>query len=153
MRDCRDQIFKSLPIYVLWGIWLSRNKALFQGDPFNIYITSHKIRLAFVEQMKRPKAKKKNRNIPRMRDLEDRPWGYFDGASQDGNSEEGMINFLSTRHYFHFELGVGAGKNNEAELLALWGILKLDRLRNISSFRVFRDSTVIIDWFNKISNL
>ena len=39
------------------------------------------------------------------------------------------------------------------ELLALWGILKLDRFRNISSFHVYGELAVIIDWFNILSNL
>lgn len=122
MRDSRDQNFKFLPIYVLWGIWISRNKS--QPD-----------------------------DIPRMTDVEDRPWGYFDGASQDGNSGVGMIIFLSASHFLHFEFGVGARTNNEAKLLTLWGIMKLARFINISSFLVFGDLKVIIDWFNIISNL
>lgn len=49
------------------------------------------------------------------------PWGYFDGASQDGQMRCGGGGVLhkSEDHYFHISAGLGRGSNNYAELMSL----------------------------------
>lgn len=65
-----------------------------------------------------------------------------------------MVIYLHNQQYFfHYELCVGVGTKTVAELTALWRILKLARFKNLSIFHIYGDSTVMIDWFNIISNL
>jgi hypothetical protein len=64
---------KALPCYVLWGIWLTRNKSIFKGKEALVGRLSHQIRLSFGEGKKPPK-----QIVPRI--LQDpridytRPW-------------------------------------------------------------------------------
>jgi hypothetical protein len=38
---------RTLPCYVTWGIWLSRNNMIFEGKLFSASLVAHKIKVAF----------------------------------------------------------------------------------------------------------
>ena len=38
---------KALPCYILWGLWLSRNKMFFQGNEITFDMVSHHTRLSY----------------------------------------------------------------------------------------------------------
>ena len=52
--------------------------------------------------------------------------------------------------HFHFWLGMGAGTNTKAELVALWALLRLARELNIDHISILGDSMAIIGWANKV---
>ena len=54
---------------------------------------------------------------------------------------------------FRLKLGIGAGTNNKAELLAVWGVLFFAKEKDISSITIFGDSKVIVDWAKDVHSL
>lgn len=49
MADNSVKAHKTLPCYVLWGLWLTRNKMTFPGKILATGLVSHKIRLSYRE--------------------------------------------------------------------------------------------------------
>jgi ribonuclease HI len=78
-------------------------------------------------------------------------WGFFDGACQapDRSCGIGFIFHLSEFHFISGKANLGQGTNNLGEFKALFNLLKIVVLRNISNLQVFRDSKLVIDWMKK----
>jgi hypothetical protein len=70
---------KALPCFVLWGIWLARNKALFQG--IETGQVAHQIKSAYGERWKISTPKATRILIEPVIDYSVTQ-GYFDGACQ-----------------------------------------------------------------------
>jgi ribonuclease HI len=78
-------------------------------------------------------------------------WGFFDGACQgpDRSCGVGFILHLSELHFISGKANLGQGTNNLGEFKALFNLLKIVVLRNISNLQVFGDSKLVIDWMKK----
>ena len=77
-----------------------------------------------------------------------RPWGFFDGSSQEQQLTcgGGGCLFLSPTHSFHISTGLGRGSNNFAELMALKLLLLFVVEKDCHSLQFFGDSMIVIDW-------
>jgi ribonuclease HI len=74
-----------------------------------------------------------------------KPWGYFDGASQNNRCGGGGILYLSDSHYFTLTIGLGTGTNNYAELMSLKLLIAFAIEKNCQTFTVFGDSMNVIN--------
>jgi ribonuclease HI len=63
------------------------------------------------------------------------PWAYFDGSSQNNNTQSRGGAFLcqSSTHFFHLYMGFEPGTNNNAELLALKVLLLFAKDKEVKS--------------------
>ena len=59
----------------------------------------------------------------------------------------GLSFCLDSNHYFHLEYA--SGKDNRAELYALWVLLKAAEERYLEHFQVFSDSKLMRNWTNQ----
>lgn len=58
---------------------------------------------------------------PILDDQHTYPFGFYDGAAQNGVCCVGIVIKLSRSHYYHLHLKAGCGSNTRAELVVLWG--------------------------------
>jgi len=138
---------KFLPLLVIWGIWLARNKAIFHDKPsLAEHISAMAVGMfnAFPEHIRAAKQR---------RDLEveiDRsaPWGFFDGAAQNNRCGGGAILYLSDAHYFVLTSGLGEGSNNYAELMSLKLLLIFALDKGCKKLNVYGDSMNVINWIS-----
>jgi len=138
---------RTLPLLVTWGIWLARNKVIFNDKPSLPEITSAMavgLYNAFPEHIRAAKQK---------RDLEvniDRtvPWGFFDGAAQNNSCGGGGILYLSDSHYFIMTAGLGEGSNNFAEIMSLKLLLIFAIEKGCRKLNVYGDSMNVINWIS-----
>ena len=49
-------LFQELPSFIIWGIWLNRNKSSFEYVVVNSLLVAHQIQVSFNEFCKKPKA-------------------------------------------------------------------------------------------------
>ena len=65
-----------------------------------------------------------------------RTWSFYDGASHKAQLYAALeLRFTIPSEPFHLKLGVGAGSNSKAELLALWLVLFLERGKILLGFK------------------
>ena len=50
-------------------------------------------------------------------------------------------------------LGAGGGTNTKEELLALWGLLTVAKMKDIGNLQVAGDSLITINWFKGVSSI
>jgi len=135
----------SLPLIVIWGVWIARNSFIFKDKevpPEIIAVKSISISSAF-RQKPRP-VRTKNLSIIEIE--KSRPWGFFDGASQNNLCGGGAVLFLSDNHYFKIAIGLGEGSNNYAEILSLKLLLAFATEQNIKDITIYGDSKNVINW-------
>ena len=77
-------------------------------------------------------------------------WEFFDGASKDNKCGGRAIFLLNQNHQFQIQMGLGAGKNNFADLMALKLLLCYALDKDCRRIHIFGDSLVIINWVNKV---
>jgi len=138
---------KFLPLLVIWGIWLARNKAIFDDKPsLSEHISALAVGMfnSIPEHIRAAKQK---------RDLEveiDRtvPWGFFDGAAQNNRCGGGAIFHLSDSHFFVLSAGLGEGSNNYAELMSLKLLLIFAIEKGCKRLNVYGDSMNVINWIS-----
>eukprot|EP00253_Pinus_taeda_P035654 PITA_35654 len=135
-----------LPIF-FWGLWLTRNKSLFQDQA--ISTTAVAINCAAIYSSLPPPEPKKAQNcdIP-LNINEASPWGFFDGASQQNRAGAGICIHLNKEHSIRASVGLGQGSNNYAELSALRLLMCWSLQKNISSIQIFGDSMNVVKWVN-----
>ncbi len=70
----------------------------------------------------------------------------FDGAAQHNTCGSGGL-LISQEHNrtYHFWIDLGEGTNTRAKLLALWALLKPEKLRFYTDLFVYGDSRIIVD--------
>jgi len=72
--------YRALPCIISWGIWLARNKIIFQDNrssPATVAAHGVAIMSHFTQHIQTRQAR-----IVRVEDIDiGRPWGYFDGSS------------------------------------------------------------------------
>ena len=64
----------------------------------------------------------------------------------------GGIIFLAHNASFSFKAGLGFGTNNFVELLVLWLLLRLARIKDLDKLIVHGDSMIVINSLNKVWN-
>jgi ribonuclease HI len=80
---------------------------------------------------------------------------FFDGAAQSSGSVCGAGGTFKTHptRITNWFINCGAGTNTKAELMGLWATLTLAALWGIDHIHIQGDSSVIIDWITKKSQL
>eukprot|EP00253_Pinus_taeda_P030057 PITA_30057 len=138
---------RNLPPIICWGVWLARNRSIFQdkGTPPNVTaIQAVSIYTSILE----PEEKKSQNGNKTVQIKEGIPWAFFDGASQKNQAGAGIIIHLNAKHSLKASVGLGPGSNNFAELsalrLLLWWLIQ----RNTFRIQVFGDSLNVINWVN-----
>ena len=78
---------------------------------------------------------------------QNRPWGYFDGASQEHKliCRGGGCLFLYPTHFYHLFVCLGRGSNKFVELMALELLLLFYVEKGCHTLQVFGDSLIMID--------
>jgi len=138
---------KSLPLIVIWGIWLARNESIFSDKAIPSELTAAKsisILAAYPQKVK--KVKEKNLSVIEID--KSKPWGFFDGASQNNLCGGGALLYLNDGHYFRIAIGLGEGTNNLAEILSLKMLLVFAIDHNIKNITIYGDSMNVINWIN-----
>lgn len=143
----------NVPAILAWIIWKTRNSAIFQDITplkqtlfsfWNLYHTYSKDVII-------------TRNHQRLSNLNleenGKVVGFFDGASSENNCGARFTISCGKEYTLKFRLACGPGTNTKAELLGLWGFLKVALLCGMDSLRIFGDSLVIIKWANKLVHL
>jgi len=138
---------KFLPLLVIWGIWLARNKAIFHDKPSlpeHIGALAVGIFNSFPEHVR---AAKQRRDLVVEIDRSV-PWGFFDGAAQHNRCGGGALLYLSDSHFFVLSFGMGEGSNNYAELMSLKLLLIFAVEKGCLKLNVFGDSMNVINWIS-----
>jgi len=139
--------FKSLPLIVIWGLWLARNNSIFSDKAIPPEMTAANcisILAAYPHSSKEIKAK----NLSVIEIDKSKPWGFFDGASQNNLCGGGALLYLSEGHYFRIAIGLGEGTNNLAEILSLKLLLVFAIEKNVKNITIYGDSKNVINWTN-----
>lgn len=138
---------RNLPLIFCWGVWIARNKSLFQDKETPASVTEIN-NVAIYSTIPLPETKKYHPPQRQVIIQEGLPWAYFDGASQNNRAGEGMCIHLKSDHLLKASVGLGSGSNNYAELSALRLLLCWLLHRNILSIQIFGDSVNVINWAN-----
>ena len=127
-----------LPSYVLWGLWLCRNRALFEGKKAPPSLFAHKIRLGYNER-------KKGARLPQTSlDLgQDSLIIFHDALMGCVKDTRGYVErvylFILRKIISLFSiLEKVEGPTLERELIALWFYCTLERTKVCGPFRGLR---------------
>jgi len=134
----------ALLLFICWGIWIHRNRCIFEDVFVNPQYTGLKI-LASYREYCTQLPKKPIRMITPFNPIY-RLAGYFDGAAANGKGGCGFILYISKEHFFRGCTGLLHSSNNLAELTAVWSLLFWARHRQIKDIRIFGDSQLVIKW-------
>ena len=140
-----------LPLFICWGIWLTRNFCIFEDKKPSIPALIARIEgliISFPVPLKICKAR-----IIGPKPTKCFPCGFFDGAAAENLGGFGFMIYINDMHFFSFSMGCGRSSNTRAELLACWAILKVSLMMGIPIQQIYGDSLVIISWINRISAL
>eukprot|EP00253_Pinus_taeda_P014847 PITA_14847 len=138
---------RNLPPIISWGVWIARNKSIFQDSSLSaetIAIQSSAIFLS-IPKPEEPSKKFQNREEQIRPNI---PWAYFDGASQNNSVGAGLVIHLNDSHSLSASVGIGTSSNNFAELSALKLLLCWLIHRHIFAIQIFGDSLNVIKWVN-----
>ena len=142
---------RSLPLIFFWGIWLARNKNLFQDKETPTSVIAINC-AAIYSAIPPPETKTDQIHHKPVIIQEGIPWAFFDGASQNDRAGAGLCIYLNPEHSFKASVGLGMGTNNFAELSALRLLLCWFLKKNIFAIQVFGDSLNVINWVNGTSS-
>lgn len=139
---------KNVPGLLAWAIWHSHNNVIFhEGLPsvetsviFFWNLFSH-------YNAPTPSVRNPNRGIKQIHNYHS-AFGFFDGVATASGCGAGFTIHCGEDLSHRCSLNIGKGTNTKAELLGLWGILKAMFCFGIDSFRVFGDSSGIVNWDN-----
>lgn len=136
---------RNLPLIISWGIWIARNKRVFQDKETPVAITEAQGAAIFasIPELKEPSSQ---RTVPDFQIAEGIPWAFFDGASQNNKAGAGLVIHVSPSHSLKASVGLGSGSNNYAELLALKLLLCWLIHRHTLTIQIFGDSQNVIRW-------
>lgn len=141
----------TLPLLVIWGVWLARNKLIFTDNMCTPTITASLacgILSAFPQHASATRQRKTLAvEIDRMV-----LWGFFDGASQNNLCGGGAFLFLSGLHFFELMVGLGEESNNSVELLSLKILLMFAAEKGCRTLNVFGDSMNVINCIKGIQH-
>jgi ribonuclease HI len=132
---------------IIWGVWLARNTLIFKEVSVAPEITTLKS-IAIYSTYSPTVGRVKTRIIQEEEIDKTKPWGFFDGASQNNRCGGGGILYFSESHYFTLTSGLGTGTNNYAELMSLKLLIAFALEKNCKMLIVFGDSKNVINWIN-----
>eukprot|EP00253_Pinus_taeda_P016622 PITA_16622 len=142
-----DGNLRNLPPIFFWGIWLARNKSIFQDQDMLIPAIASSC-VAIYSSIPPPEQKSaQNRKTP-PEIKEGSPWAFFDGASQDNKVGAGICIHINQEQSLKASVGLGQGTNNYAELAALRLLMCWALKKNILSIQIFGDSMNVVKWVN-----
>eukprot|EP00253_Pinus_taeda_P017324 PITA_17324 len=145
-----DGNLRNLPPIFFWGIWLARNKSIFQDQVISISsIASNCVAIYSSIPPPDPKNEQNRNNPPVIK--EGTPWAFFDGASQENKAGAGICIHINQDQSFKASVGLGQGTNNYVELVALRLLLCWALKKNILTIQIFRDSMNVVKWVNGTS--
>eukprot|EP00253_Pinus_taeda_P008879 PITA_08879 len=142
---------RNLPLIFAWGVWLARNKSLFQDKDVPPSVIATNITAIYSALPPAEDKVPKSKQNPLILQ-EGIPCGYFDGASQNNKAGAGMSIHINPEHSLKVSVGLGFGTNNYAELSALRLLLCWLHHRNINTIQIFGDSLNVINWVNGIAS-
>eukprot|EP00253_Pinus_taeda_P011344 PITA_11344 len=135
-----------LPIF-FWGVWLTRNKCIFQDQTFSTTVVASNC-AAIYSSLPPPEPNiAPNCDAPLIIN-ESLPWAFFDGASQQNRAGAGICIHLNKEHFLKAVVGLGMGSNNFAELMALRFLMCWSLHKNIFRIQIYGDSMNVINWVN-----
>ena len=142
---------RATPCIFAWGIWITRNKVIFQDCRIPLDIVAAQI-VSIVQHFKAPVKASRTRGTQEEQIEKNIPWGYFDGASQDQQMTcgGGGVLYKTETHSFQFSAGLGRGTNNYAELMTLRLLMLFALEHGCLSLQVFSDSMLVIEWAKEI---
>jgi len=142
-----EQKLRNLPPIICWGIWIARNRNIFQEketEAVQIMIRCLSIYSIILDA----KDKRESRKVAEEQIKEGVPWAYFDVASQENKAGAGIVINLNNTHTLKASIGLGSGSNNFAELSALKYLLCWLIHKNTLTVQIFGDSLNVINWLN-----
>jgi len=147
----RDTVnIRALPCIITWGIWMARNKIIFEDKWTEPDIVAAQC-MGILQAFPQVNPKQNPRNIGDLVIDKSIPWAFFDGAAQ-GNPlicGGGGIIFRGDSNYYCSRTGLGMGSNNCAEFMALKLLMLLAIEMEIKLLNIMGDSMVIIKWANR----
>lgn len=147
-RTVAEKKHKSLPLLVIWGIWMARNSAIFQEKASTPELTSALAVGLFNSFPEHVRAANQRRTMEVEIDRSV-PWGFFDGAAQNNACGGGAILYLAENHSFTLTMGLGQGTNNFAEIMSLKLLMIFALEKDCTSLSVFGDSLNVINWIRQ----
>lgn len=115
-----NKLYQVLPLLIVWGVWLARNRAIFEDDIFPIEVFATQI-LVVYDLLLKDQRDNNNRILnPTVVDRS-HPWEFFDGTSQGDTFGCGggfVLHILET-HLFSLKMGLGASSNKLCTTLIL----------------------------------
>ena len=106
-RTPQEQL-KMLPLLVIWGIWIARNKAIFKDLPSMPAITGM-MGVGFYNSFPVYIRATRERRLLEVNIDRSSPWAYFDGAAQNNMCGGGVVLHLSENHSYVLSMGLGGG--------------------------------------------
>jgi len=76
-----DGNMRNLPLIICWGVWLARNKCIFQDKGTLVTATAIQC-VSIYSSIPEPEEKKSQTHNKTVHIKEGIPWAFFDGASQ-----------------------------------------------------------------------
>lgn len=99
---------RALPMIFFWGVWIARNRMLFQDKATPIEVTTINS-AAIYTAFPAPDPKPSRRSSKIMNLQEGTPWAFFDGASQNHRAGASLCIFFSKDHFMKASVGLGIG--------------------------------------------
>ena len=138
---------KILPLLVIWGIWIARNKAIFQ-DIISIQEITGVMSVGYYKAYPEHIRVARERRILEVDIDRTSPWAFFDGAAQNNVCGGGVVLFFAESHFFVISMGLGGGTNNFAELMSLKLLLIFALEKGCNDLNILGDSMNVINWIN-----
>ena len=135
---------KMLPMLVIWGIWIARNKAIFKNLPSTPAIIGM-MAAGFYNSFPVYIRAARERRLLEVNIDRSSPWAFFDGAAQNNMCGGGAILHLSENHFYVLSMGVGGGTNNYAELKSLKLLLMFALEKGCTVLNILGDSMNVIN--------
>jgi hypothetical protein len=143
-----------LHIFTMWGVWIARILAFFEGKYLDEYVVSSRI-IAYFYKFHKDKLLCDNKvvcySLPNL--FETMLVGFFDGTVANGFCGVGFVLKFSHHFSMHAYFGGGKGTNTRDKIIALWGLLWLARKLKLDNLQVLGDSKVITSWASGMVNL
>ena len=137
-----------LPLLVIWGIWLARNKAIFKDIPSTPAITGA-LSVGFFNSFPIHIRAARERRTLEVEIDRTSPWAFFDGAAQNNLCGGGAVLYLTESHFFILSMGLGGGTNNFAELMSLKLLMMFAIEKGCTELNMLGDSMNVINWTNQ----
>ena len=137
----------ALPLLVIWGVWLARNKFLFNDKACNPAITAS-FSCGFMNAFPQYIRSTRQREALDVELDKTVPWGFFDGATQNNACGGGALLYLTETHFYELVAGLGEGSNNLVELMSLKLLLVFATEKGCRNLNFMGDSMNVINWIN-----